>query len=161
MNYDSMISVIQSTSHTFHLTYNRLNDIVSTWEILSQTKKTLISCIFFLSDRWIHITHRGQNMQRDRIFHVNGAVWFIFSNREVIIFSINLCFTFTGLCYFSRQSMHINILKINTKVSESWPIFCSSRIPVPLHTCTAMDCPNAYTTKAASLFVFTVPRLGF
>lgn len=40
MNYDSMISVIQSTSHTFHLTYNRLNDIVSTWEILSQTKKT-------------------------------------------------------------------------------------------------------------------------
>lgn len=35
-----MISVIQSTSHTFHLTYNRLNDIVSTWEILSQTKKT-------------------------------------------------------------------------------------------------------------------------
>lgn len=40
MNSDSMISVIQSTSHTFHLTYNRLNDIVSTWEILSQTKKT-------------------------------------------------------------------------------------------------------------------------
>lgn len=113
MNYDSMISVIQSTSHTFHLTYNRLNDIVSTWEILSQTKKNL-SCIFFLSDRWIHITHRGQNMQRDRIFHVNGAVWFILSNREVIIFSINPCFTFTGLCSFSRQSMHINILKINT-----------------------------------------------
>lgn len=115
MNYDSMISVIQSTSHTFHLTYNRLNDIVSTWEIhvLSQTKKTFHVSSSYQTDGY-NITHRGQNMQRERIFHVNGAVWFIFSNREVIIFSINLCFTFTGLCYFSRQSMHINILKINT-----------------------------------------------